>query len=467
MLIPAILLAMASCSKSSKDSSNVSQAQIQVGATVSDTTTGGTLKGTMSTSKVFNIKRDIIINAGDTLLVQKGVTLNMGQGVNFIVHGTLVFLGTKDAPISITDPTKSKVPGASVGATDQAYKGGWGGIYCDTSCHLLVIKWTHIDFGGAAIQTVPFKGPTVGNAFCLWFGCPSGYFVMEDSWLYGSTDDAVRFYGGHINVMRNTLEKFGGVGGDGFNSKSGTQGNMAYNMFIGGATNGTKTSNDGGVNPQNEVAIFNNTYVNCGFRNTGTFGARAGCVEVENNSRAYVYNNIIVNCLTGYRIAGGNDVTAKVYAADTGYHSDGPINQTKYGYNLMYADNVAIANQFVATNVAQAVLTQPQSTDIPDMKTFLGANYTFGASYDGTSLVGQNNPKFVNYPLPNMNYLTQASVDGFNFRLATGSPAIGKGYKGFAPLNSVPVDPNFGSSEITLPGSDFGCYQTDGTGNQH
>jgi len=301
----------------------------------------------------------------------------------------------------------------------------------------------------------------------MWFGCPAGYFVMEDSWLYGSSDDAVRFYGGHINVMRNTLEKFGGDGGDGFNSKSGTQGNMAYNMFIGGATNGTKCSNDGGVNPQNMIAMYNNTYVNCGFRNKGTFGARAGSAEVENNARAYVYNNIIVDCLTGYRIAGGNNVTAKVYAADTGAHPDGPINQTSYGYNLMYASNVSIANQFVPTNIAQAVLTKPQSTDIPNMKAFLGVGYTFGATYDGTSLVGQNNPTFVNYPLPNSNNVAQASIDGFNFHLAAGSPAIGKGYKGFSPLTSVPVDPNFGSSEITLPGSDLGCYQTDGTGNQH
>jgi hypothetical protein len=467
LLIPAVLLVLASCSKSSKDSTNVSQAQVQVGASVSDTTSGGTLKGTMPASKTYNIKHDIIINAGDTLLIQKGVTLNMGLGVNFIVHGTLVFLGTKDAPITVTDPTKSKVAGASVGATDPAYKGGWGGIYCDTSCHLLVIKWTHIDFGGAALQTVPFNGPTVGNAFCMWFGCPTGYFVMEDSWLYGSSDDAVRFYGGKINVMRNTLEKFGGNGGDGFNSKSGTQGNMAYNFFIGGATNGTKSSNDGGVNPQNEITMYNNTYINCGFRNSGTFGARAGCAEVENNSRAYVYNNIMVDCLTGYRIAGGNDVTAKVYGADTGSHTDGPITQTKYGYNLMYASNVTIANQFVPTNVAQAVLTSPQSTDIPNMKSFLGANYTFGATYDGTSLVGQNDPKFVNYTLPNVNYLTTASIDAYNFHLSANSPAVGKGYTGFTPIASVPVDPNFGSSEITAPGADLGCFQTNGTGNQH
>jgi hypothetical protein len=466
LLVPSLILAMASCKKSS-DTSSVSAPLKQVGAAISDSTTGGTLKGTMLTGKTYTIKRDIIVNKGDTFLVQQGVTLNMGDGVNIIVHGTILFIGAKGAAITVTDPNRHKTTGASAYSTDEAYKGGWGGIYCDTSCHLFVAKWTHFDFGGAALQNVPFTGPTVGNSFVMWFGCPSGNFILEDSWMYGSTDDAVRFYGGHISVMRNTLEKLGGNGGDGFNSKSGTQGDMAYNLFIGGATNGTKSSNDGGVNPQNMIAMYNNTYVNCGFRNTGTFGARAGCAEVENNSRALVYNNIIVDCLTGYRIAGGNNVTAKVYGADTGKHSDGPINQTKYGYNLMYASNVAVANQFVPTNIAQAVLTQPQSTDIPDMKTFLGAGYTFGATYDGTSLVGKNDPKFVNYTLPNPGYATQSSVDNFDFHLATGSPAIGKGYKGFSAISAVPVDPTFGASPFTPPGSDLGCYQTDGSGNQH
>ena len=101
------------------------------------------------------------------------------------------------------------------------------------------------------------------------------------------------------------------------------------------------------------------------------------------------------------------------------------------------------------------------------MVTFLGASYTFGMQYNGTSLVGQNNPLFVNYPLPNNNYQTQASVDGYNFHLQSGSPAIGKGFLSFSPITNVPIDPNFGSSGITGPGKDIGCYQADGTGNQH
>jgi hypothetical protein len=307
----------------------------------------------------------------------------------------------------------------------------------------------------------------VGDQYVIYYGNPNGFFILEDSWIYGSPDDAVRFYGGKVNIMRNTLEKFGGTGGDGFNAKSGTQGNMAYNLFIGGATNGTKSANDGGISPQCQIAMYNNTYVNCGHRNTGTFGARSGGIEVENNSRALAFNNLLVNCRFGLRIAGGNNVTAKVYLADTLTHADGPITQTAYGYNYFYADSTILANQFVPTNVAQAVVTHPQSTGIPNLASFLGNSYTFGLQYDGSSLVGQNNPQFKNYPLPNYNYKTQASIDGFDFHLAASSPAIGKGFQGFTPVSGFPIDVNFGSGGVTPPGKDIGCYQTDGTGNQH
>ena len=461
-------LALASCSK--KDKAVISVPLLQVGKSVSNSAPlSGAIKGTMLADQTYTISGDVTINAGDTLLIQKGVKVNVLNGANFIVNGTFLTLGTKTDPITITDPSKAKATGASSAATDVAYVGGWGGIYCNVSCPLLVIKWTHLDFGGAGLAAPPFTGPSTGDQYIVYWQNPNGAFIMEDSWIYGGPDDAIRFYGGHINMMRNTLEKCGGTGGDGFNAKGGTQGNMAYNLIIGGATNGTKSANDPGTQaPQTEIAMYNNTYVNDGYRNTGTYGARSGSIEVENNSRALAFNNLIVDCNFGVRIAGGNNVTAKVYLADTLSHSDGPITKTAYGYNFYYVDNVKQADQIVPTNIAQAVVTHPQATDIPNMKTFLGPTYTFGFAYDGTSLVGLNNPQFVNYPLPNLNFATQASVDGFDFHLQKSSPAVGKATQSFSPVTAgIPVDPNFGSSGITPPGKDIGAYQTDGTGNQH
>lgn len=472
----AALFALASCSKK-KDNVVVSVPQIQIGKPISNTAPlpAGSYKGTMLANQTYTVTGDITINAGDTLLIQKGVKLNMTNGANIIVNGDLISLGTKDAPVTITDPRRSKTTGSSTVATDSAYVGGWGGIYASNSAKLVVIKWTHLDFGGAALKALPFMGTGLkaGNQYILYFENPNGVFIMEDSWMYGSPDDATRFYGGFYNIMRNTMEKCGSTGGDGFNAKGSAVGNMAYNLIIGGATNGTKTASDGTTAGECQFTMYNNTYVNDGFRNNGVYGARSGSVEIENNSRALVYNNLIVDCNFGVRIAGGPG-GAKVYLADTLFNSADVITKTAYGFNYFYGDNAAMTGQFVPTSVAQPVVTHPVPNGIPNMAAFFAAaniNYTFGLVYDGSSLVGKNNPLFVNYPLPAANnfWITQASVDGYNFHLQAGSPAVGKGTTtAFSPITvGIPVDPNFGSSGITLPGQDMGCYQLNGTGNQH
>ncbi|HTD40091.1 MAG TPA: hypothetical protein VK671_05685, partial [Mucilaginibacter sp.] len=414
------LFALAACSKKS-DKVIVSVPLLQVGKPISNSGTlpAGTYKGTMLANQTYTVSGDITVNAGDTLLIQKGVTIKMTNGANFIVNGDLISLGTKDAPVTITDPRRSKTTGSSTVATDSAYVGGWGGIYASNTSKLVVIKWTHLDFGGAALKALPFPataGLKAGSQYVLFFENPTGVFIMEDSWIYGSPDDATRFYGGYYNIMRNTMEKCGSTGGDGFNAKGSAVGNMAYNLIIGGATNGTKTASDGTTAGPCQFTMYNNTYVNDGFRNTGVYGARSGSVEIENNSRALVYNNLIVDCNFGVRIAGGPG-GAKVYLADTLTNTTGPIFKTAYGYNFYYVDNAAMAGQIVPTSIAQPVVTHPQATDIPNMAAFLGATYTFGQVYDGSSFVGKNNPMFVNYTLPAAAnfWITQASVDNYNF----------------------------------------------------
>jgi hypothetical protein len=470
------LLALAACSKKT-DHAVVSVPQILIGKPISNasTLTAGTYKGTMLANQTYTVSGDITINAGDTLLIQKGVKINMTNGANFIVNGDLISLGTKDAPVTITDPRRTKTTGSSVLGVDSAYQGGWGGIYCSPTANLVVIKWTHLDFGGAALKALPFTGANslkAGDQYVLYFTNTNGVCIMEDSWIYGSPDDATRFYGGHYNLMRNTLEKCGSNGGDGFNAKGSAVGNMCYNLIIGGATNGQKTASDGTTAGECQFVMYNNTFVNDGFRNSGTFGARSGSVEIENNSRALVYNNLMVNCEFGVRIAGGPG-GAKVYLADTTSSSSVLITKTATDYNLFYGDNAAITGQFIPTNIAHAVVTHPQPHGIPNMAAFLGASYTFGTLYDGSSLVGKNSPMFVNFPLPEATgaWITQASVDAYNFRLGAGSPAIGAGTTSaviVAPITAgIPVDLNFGSGGITLPGKDLGCYQTNATGNQH
>jgi hypothetical protein len=142
-----------------------------------------------------------------------------------------------------------------------------------------------------------------------------------------------------------------------------------------------------------------------------------------------------------------------------------------YGYNYQWADSLVIANQFFTFGT---VVTKPQPTDLPKPSSYLPAGWSYlnppANSYDGTPAVQQMNPEFVDYPLPMTQYPLFAitAIGSFNFHLQPTSPLIGKGTTtAVKPLIVVPIDPMYGATEVTMPGADLGCYQANGTGNQH
>ncbi len=418
----------------------------------------GCIKGTMKADSTYYVGADICVAQGDTLLVQQGVKVIFNGNYNFTIKGTLLSIGSQAKPIYFTykDQTKTDAIGADP-LQDPAYKGLWGGIMGETTSPLMVIKWTHIDFGGGAAAVSPVSYiKNGGTTYPLSCSNPDGVFVFEDSWIYGAVDDPIRTFGGKMQVMRNTFEKCGFTGGEGLNIKSGCVGNVAYNIFIGTATNGPKASNNGGKNPQTNIAMYNNTMIDCGYRRASA--GRGGSLNFEEGSKGFAYNNLAVNCKFGLRIVGSANYSGNVLViADTANIS--------YGYNWNYVDSASIANQIYPI----PFLTKPQSTDIP-APTFLPAGYKLGDVYDGSSVVGKNNPQFINFPLPQKTAMLRdiTTQGSWNFRLATGSPAIGKAFTGFAALAiGMPVDPIFGASEITGAGKDFGAYQVDGTGNKH
>ena len=412
----------------------------------------------MKSDSTYLVGADICVALGDTLLVQPGVKVIFQGNFNFVIKGTLLSIGTKEKPIYFTfkDQTKTDAIGADP-LLDPAYVGKWGGILGETTCPLMVVKWTHIDFGSgkAAVSPVSFIA-NGGNTYPICWSNPDGVYVFEDSWIYGAVDDPMRTFGGKMNVMRNTFEKCGFTGGEGLNIKSGCVGNVAYNVFVGCATNGPKASNNGGKNPQTNIYMYNNTMIDCGYRRAAA--GRGGSLNFEEGSKGVAYNNLAVNCKFGLRIVGSANYSGNVLViADTA--------NIKYGYNWNYVDSLSIANQIYP----QPFLTKPQSTDIP-APTFLPANYALGGVYDGSSVVGKNNPLFVNFPLPQTTpTLKDITTQGnWNWRLQAGSPAAGKGFLGFSAFTAgIPVDPNFGSTEITGPGKDMGAYQLDGTGCKH
>jgi len=418
------------------------------------------VKGTMLSGKTYSVEAgcDLVINATDTLLMQSGVTLNMGLGSSIIALGTFVSNGSKNAPnwITVAGVTKNDAPGGLAPAADPAYAGKWKGIIGGPTCNLLVLRWTHVEYGGLTEgkATSTIAGSGTGNQYSILFANYKGNFIMEDSWLYGGVDDPIRISAGKIAIFRNTFEKNGVSGGDCLNAKGGTTGTMAYNLFLGTATNGQKASNKGQASgaPQTNIVMYNNTFVSGGYRQVQS--GRGGCINFEEGAAGKYYNNVAINCRFGFRVVGSP-------IAD--------VAHLAYGNNYQWADSLSVANQFYPTGY----ITQPQTTDIPSITTsakYLPSSYTVGSIYDGSDVVQKNNPMFLNFPLPTVggHALSQYSAVGnYNFRLLANSPLIGKGNTTIAPLITVPIDKVYGLSEATLPGADLGAYQLNGTGNQH
>lgn len=468
LFLPALALVIlwgsTGCNKWAADSSNIYKTVQQAGKTVSDSVPlSGSIRGTMLQGKTYTIDSNIIINQGDTLMIQPGVTLNFRNGAALVVLGSLFSEGTQASPIYMTvlGVTKNNTPGLSL-TQDSAHIGLWGGIIGGTTCPFMVIKWTHIDFAGGsygnAIAAIPQVNQSAGTSYNILFQNVNGYFIMEDSWVYGGTDDCTRISCGKVHVFRNTYEKCGGSGGDCVNMKGGTVGTVAYNFFIGTAYNGQKVSNKGQAvgAPQSDVVMYNSTFVNAGAQVVP--GQRGSTIDYEQGAAGAFFNNVAVNCHVGYRVV-NNPV------ADT-------TNLT-YGYNYQYADSVDVANQFFTFG---PVCMKPQPTDLPLPSSYLPAGWNYESpsqgSYDGTPAVQKLNPMFVNYPIPANNHgfypWQNDAIGSADFHLQPTSPLIGKGTtSAVSPLVVVPIDPVYGATEVTPPGADLGCYQSNGRGNQH
>ncbi len=419
----------------------ISQPVIQIGQEITSDTLSGNVKGTLRSGKTYYFKTDITVNAGDTLLLQSGVTLiAIGDGTSYSkspqisVNGTFISLGTQAAPNYITVLPSLRI-------RDNAFKGFWGGIQGGSNGGDIIIKWTHLEFAGGPAG--PANDPAVYTSgvprYTIVYANLNGNFVLEDSWISNSKDDGVRVISGKISVMRNTFENNGESGGESFNIKSGTVGDIAYNLCLGAATNGIKVSNSGGTTVQANVNVYNNTILNCGFRQVQS--GRGGSINYEKGAKGKAYNNVIANCRYGMRIT-----------------SDADVPNTLYDNQYYYGSASVITAQFYPTTGVATVKTN-------DIK---------------SATAGASKPQFASYDVDGFNYSTATipmgiaampalltNVGTSDFRLLPSSPAINKGKTDFAPLGLVSNKTGTYGAVISLPGKDIGAYQADNSGNLH
>ncbi|MDO6434954.1 hypothetical protein Q4E93_30350 [Flavitalea sp. BT771] len=407
----------------------------------SDTLTGA-IKGTLLGGKTYYFSRDIIINEGDTVLMQEGARLiAIGDGKTaetspqVTCNGTFISLGTAGHNNFITVPEELRTT-ANIG------KGFWGGIQCGATSGDVILKWTHIEFAGGPAGAAPdlsvFKPKDPRN--CLSYTNINGNFIMEDCWVYGTKDDGMRILHGHVSVMRNTFEACGLSGGEAFNLKNGCLGDVAYNLVIGAATNGFKVSNSGDGPVQTKIYLYNNTILNCGFRQQKT--GRGGSINYEKNAQGKIYNNMIINCKYGLRLT-----------------PDADMINTAYNHQFFYANDPRLISEFYASD---------------------GKGVAQGADVRSATPKA-NNPLFATYDVNQFDYMTAGTLtldisqmpigiinaQAYDLSLLPGSPALLKGdADAFKAQRTVPQGGAYGASTLN-PNTDMGAYPTNGPGNLH
>jgi hypothetical protein len=460
----ALVALLASCSKSGQQV-NISAQQFASGTFVTngdtlnskDGSSNRAIKGTLKTGQTYYLSSDhgdAVINNGDTLVIQSGVSIyivgpttgptaigTQDHAPGLVVNGTLLSLGTKTAPVLITvqDPTLRSDPSKDPQDpdTDPAFRGYWGGVQGMPGGGDIILKWTRLEYmGGLTPSNAPARATL--QRYGVWIQNPGAHLVVEDCWLYGSANDMLRPAGAQFEILRNTFEKVGFSAGECVNVKSGSVGDIAYNLVVGGTGNAFKSANAGGLSPQANMNCYNNTIINTGYRQLKV--GEGGSLDFESGGRGNCYNNLLVNCKFGLGITGAASATA---AADTA--------NVHYGYTYNYGDSAFITAQFLPSGY----ITQTQPGDIN------GGN---------ASTPGAGNPAFKDYALPvvfGINFIEADYVGSYDFHLESNSPALGKAYTSFTAYGSVPVDPVFGVTTLSQPGKDMGAFQSDGTGNQH
>ncbi len=424
-----------SCSDSSTNV-DIEEPDLDDVVTITDTTTElvGPMRGVLRANRTYTMVGDVVIPEGEEITIEPGVTvIALGDGGDigpeFTIHGSFISIGTSDNPILLTVPENLR-------SHENRFAGLWGGLQGSETTEAIVLKWTRMEFvGGEGGPGTPRAGRI---RYGIWTLSDQTEVVIEDSWFYGAKDDLYRPVGGKLNIVRNVFEEMGEDGGDIINVKGGTVGNIAYNLVIGGATNAFKPSDDGESTIQSNIGIYNNTILNSGFRRAGL--NRGSNINFENGARGFAYNNILVNNKRGIRVLGDSDLT-----------------NININYNLYYASHQEMVDEFI-----------PSDSEEPTLAV-MGSNNIFGG-------VGENNPMFVNYDIDAFTMadynagetqpLNMNIVSPWNFRLQTGSPAIGAGTTNFQPVSVQFTLSGAAAPTILPPSADLGAYPMNGTGNR-
>lgn len=380
----------------------------------------------------YEVTGDLFVPEGETVTIPAGVTLEFQEGPSgeawFIdVHGSLYVLGEESARVVFT--ASEELISSS---KNQGIGQLWGGIIGTITTGDLIIQYADVlHAGGSAREENAMAQPATGGggelsagdaSYALYFvreegGRQDGIFVLNNSKIFFTPDDAIRINGGKTLMTYNTFQVIGGTGGDGVNIKAATSGDFAYNLFYNMATNSLKSADTGpGERGRCHTNFYNNTILNSGYRRAEP-GRGAG-LNYESDSYGAVYNNLNVNTRFGLRLVAGED--------------EPNVDLIEYGNNWYYGAVQTVVDEFYPTSNTASVglIGNDPRTPIP--------------ASDVTGNPGENNPMFVNFDPSNFEFSGNSTIStdplrinidpmpaSANFHLQPGSPALTGGYTGF------------------------------------
>jgi len=370
-------------------------------------------------------KKDTTITLTNHYIVPKGTSLYVEEGVTVIANDTVVrpeivvlgnmyCYGTATKPITFTVAPQYRTEA-------KRFARYWGGIICGYDSKEVVLDYVTIEYCGAqtteqsaSFQNALFKTVTGEGVPAFHFCNTAGQFVIQNCTFRNNAEDHIYITGGKSIVKNNKFIVNGFDGGEAINYKSGCVADVAYNLIYDANSNGFKLSNNGALDPQTHIFVYNNTIINSGWRRPKVKG---GSVWLEYNIYAELYNNLFTDC----RWAVKRDAS-----------------------NIEDARTVITPNFFFAST----------ETGVTQYKADTAKGQLSGANDIVSATAGEKNPNFTNFTIqPNVDINAGTTKSGnipqiynssWDFHLNAGSMALNGGKTDFTR--------HFGTTGITIDG---------------
>ena len=433
-----------------------------------------TASGVWPADTVVYVDRHLVVPEGSSLTIEEGATIIFTTGgtgtnhvpVEFIVRGNLYCKGTAEKPILMTIPEDERTT-ANIHNADHE----WGGIVAYASCEEMLIDHTIIEYtGGEVVQGSPAAIAgyyTAGDDIYpqITTNNPNGRYVVTNSVIRYGQSDGIYMMGGRGIIAGNIFAGNGYDGEEAVNVKSGCIVDVARNIMYSPNTNGLKLSSGGQSENryQAEVTAYNNTILNAGWRRDGEKG---GCVYVENNVLANVFNNMMVNCKYRAQVPSWDDPNNPEEGFDT---------RSVIDYNC-YVSASTPSDLIITEWEDDGEIIPGQGIDYA----WRGYNYdhedyhiaestaedgTVIPAVDGNSLIATEgnyyNPQFRNYDLEGASMRNVIYNDSWDFTPTVAFNGAYSGNEAFAQPHFATNGLSVGGQTYTSPavGAWFGCNQ--------